>query len=182
MCRGGASAKLQWFLVASTCLLYLVAAGLFSRSVWYFETQQWNLIIGGDAAELGNGPGTYDIDKSVWHINVSQTLLKTASFLCFVLLTRSNFLKCCNPEANDGTGWGVFNAILGWTNSATYGSVISYNVYWIFVVSVFLVMRFQEVHGHFPFMKAKTTSADVSVQGSGDSANGQEKAPAAVRA
>lgn len=62
---------MQIFLVVSTCLLYLVAAGLFSRAVGYFEQQEWNNIIGGDAAELGNGPGTYDIDKAVWHVNVS---------------------------------------------------------------------------------------------------------------
>lgn len=55
----------------STCFLYLVAAGLFSRGVWFFETQQWNDIVGGDAAELGDGPGSYDIDNSVWHVNVS---------------------------------------------------------------------------------------------------------------
>lgn len=75
-CRGGAGAKLQIFLVASTCLLYLVAAGLFSRAVWSFEQQQWNKLVGGDAAEAGAGPGSYDIDKSVWHVNVSNTHTK----------------------------------------------------------------------------------------------------------
>lgn len=70
-CRGGSSTHLQVFLVVSTCLLYLVAAGLFSRAVGYFEQQEWNNIIGGDAQELGDGPGTYDIDKVVWHVNVS---------------------------------------------------------------------------------------------------------------
>ena len=69
--RGGASSKLQLFLVVSTCLLYLVAAGLFSKGVWFIEAQAWNLAIGGDAAETGSGPGSYDIDNSVWHINVS---------------------------------------------------------------------------------------------------------------
>lgn len=49
--RGGSTAKLQYFLIASTCLLYLVAAGLFSRGVWYLEAQKWNNIVGGDAAE-----------------------------------------------------------------------------------------------------------------------------------
>ncbi len=71
--RGGSSARLQVFLVASTCLLYLVAAGLFSRAVWSFEAQQWANAIGGDAAETGVGAGSYDIDKSVWHVNVSYT-------------------------------------------------------------------------------------------------------------
>lgn len=72
--RGGITTRLQYFLVASTCLLYLVGAGLFSRAIWYFEAQQWNNIVGGDAAELGSGPGSYDIDKSVWHVNVSTVL------------------------------------------------------------------------------------------------------------
>jgi high-affinity iron transporter len=53
-------------------LLYLVAAGLFSRAVWDFEMNDWVKIIGGDADELGDGPGSYDIDKSVWHVNVSH--------------------------------------------------------------------------------------------------------------
>ncbi|KAK1719973.1 iron permease FTR1 family protein [Colletotrichum lupini] len=129
--KGGSTAKLQVFLVISTCLLYLVAAGLFSRAVGDFEQQEWNKVVGGDAAELGNGPGSYDIDKSVWHVN------------------------CCSPDLNGGGGWGIFNAVLGWTNSATYGSVISYNVYWIFVIGCFLLMRFHETKGHWPFMKAK---------------------------
>ncbi|KAI1411174.1 iron permease FTR1 [Hypoxylon sp. FL1857] len=135
--KGGAGSKLQYFLIASTCLLYLVGAGLFSRSVWYFENQKWNNVIGGDAAELGDGPGSYDIDKSVWHVN------------------------CCSPELNGGEGgWGIFNAILGWTNSATYGSVISYNVYWIAIMTAFGIMRYREVKGHWPFLKAKESSAE----------------------
>lgn len=67
---GASSARLQVFLVASTCLLYLVAAGLVARSIWYFEQQQWNNMVGKDAAELGAGPGSYNIRKSVWHVNV----------------------------------------------------------------------------------------------------------------
>lgn len=69
--RGGSLAKLRLFLTASTCLLYLVAAGLVARSVWYFEAQHWKILVGGDAAEMGTGAGSYDIDRSVWHVNVS---------------------------------------------------------------------------------------------------------------
>ncbi|KAF2963752.1 hypothetical protein GQX73_g9820 [Xylaria multiplex] len=129
--RGGTTSRLQYFLVVSTCLLYLVGAGLFSRAVWYFEAQQWNNIVGGDAAELGSGPGSYDIDKSVWHVN------------------------CCSPELNGGSGWGIFNAIFGWTNSATYGSVISYNIYWIAIVVSLGVLRYREVKGHWPLFGGK---------------------------
>ncbi|KAK4122897.1 putative iron transferase [Parathielavia appendiculata] len=129
--KGGSTTKLQVFLVISTCLLYLVAAGLFSRAVWSFEQDAWQVLIGGDAAELGEGPGSYDIDRSVWHVN------------------------CCSPTYNGGSGWGFFNAILGWTNSATYGSVISYNLYWLCVIVSFLVMRYREVTGHWPLVKSK---------------------------
>lgn len=52
--------------------MYLVAAGLFSRAVWFFQAQDWNNATGGDAAETGAGPGSYDIRQSVWHVNVSQ--------------------------------------------------------------------------------------------------------------
>ncbi|KAI2642355.1 iron permease FTR1/Fip1/EfeU [Xylaria nigripes] len=138
--RGGASTRLQLFLVLSTCLLYLVGAGLFSRAVWFFEAQKWNDIVGGDAVELGTGPGSYDIDKSVWHVN------------------------CCSPEFNGGSGWGILNAIFGWTNSATYGSVISYNVYWIFIIMALGFMRYRELKGHWPLLSAKKsfTSAESS--------------------
>jgi high-affinity iron transporter len=88
-------------------------------------------LTGGDAAETGSGAGSYDIRRSVWHVN------------------------CCNPELNGGGGWGIFNAIFGWQNSATYGSVIGYNVYWIVVIVCFLLMRYKEKKGRWPLMKAK---------------------------
>ncbi|KAG9233420.1 iron permease FTR1 family protein [Amylocarpus encephaloides] len=142
--KGGSSSKLQIFLVVSTCLLYLVAAGLFSKAIWYFQQQDWNNIVGGDAAEVGAGAGSYDIDRSVWHVNYG------------------------NPELNGGGGWGIFNAIFGWTNSATYGSVISYNVYWIAVIIGFILMRYNEQKGHLPLMKAKKQDAPVMSDSSAD--------------
>ncbi|VDB93857.1 Bgt-2323 [Blumeria graminis f. sp. tritici] len=99
--NGGKSSQLQIFLVISTGLLYLVAAGLFSRAVWFFEQYKWNQAVGGEAAEMGAGPGSYDIDQT------------------------------------------------------TYGSVISYNIYWITVIIGFLVMRFKEINGHLPFRKTQ---------------------------
>ncbi|RCK63602.1 Plasma membrane iron permease [Candida viswanathii] len=123
----GSSISLQIFLIISTCILYLIAAGLFSRGVWYFQNYKYAQATGGDAAENGSGPGTYDINQSVWHVN------------------------CCNPMTDHG--WDVFNALLGWQNSATYGSVISYNVYWLVLIIVLLLMIYEEKHGHLPFTK-----------------------------
>ena len=64
-------------------------------------------------------------------------------------------LQCCSPQLPGTIAWGILNAIFGWTNSATYGSVISYNVYWIFVMAGFIVLRFRESTGRWPLMKAK---------------------------
>lgn len=126
--RLGNTLSLQWFLIAFTGFLYLVAAGLFSKGVWNFELQRFiDLCDGFDVSETGHGPGSYDISKSIWHVN------------------------CCNGELqDDGPLWMVLTAVLGWTNSATYGSVISYNAYWITVILVFASLLFEEKHGRLP--------------------------------
>lgn len=130
--------SIQYFLIASTCFLYLIAAGLWSRAIWYFQMYVFGKKAGGDVAENGSGPGSYNIRQSVWHVN------------------------CCNPET-DG-GWEIFNALFGWQNSATYGSVISYNVYWIFIIISILVLLYQEKKGRLPvihrFQKSKPTESE----------------------
>jgi high-affinity iron transporter len=110
--------------------------GLFSKAVWNFEMNAWSKLTGGDAAETGSGPGSYDIRKSVWHVN------------------------CCNPEINGGGGWGIFNSLFGWTNSATYGSVIAYNLYWVAVIVAFASLGYYEKRGHWPLMKAKRQNSE----------------------
>lgn len=54
----------------------------------------------------------------------------------------------------------MFNSLFGWTNSATYGSVIAYNLYWLVVIIAFASMRSYEKNGHWPFMKARAKDAD----------------------
>jgi high-affinity iron transporter len=128
--RSSNSMSLKIFLITMTGLLYLLAAGLFSKGVWQFELQHFvNLCHGQDMSEVGSGPGSYDIVNSVWHVN------------------------CCNGEI-DG-GWMLLTAIFGWTNSATYFSVISYNLYWISVICVIKGLQFQEIHGYFPLVPLK---------------------------
>ncbi|MCV5185751.1 FTR1 family protein, partial [Escherichia coli] len=61
---------------------------------------------------------------------------------------------------------GIFNAIFGWTNSATYGSVIGYDLYWLVVIVSFLVMRYREVKGKWPLIPQKTEVEDGSEKGS----------------
>jgi len=122
---------------------------LFSKAVWSFEMNAWNKIVGGDAAEVGSGPGSYDIRQSVWHVN------------------------CCNPEINGGGGWGIFNAVLGWTNSATYGSVLAYNLYWIVIMVAFATMRYHEKNGHYPLLKPKSKAQTWPESGSSSDSGSQ---------
>ncbi|KAK7178472.1 iron permease FTR1 family protein [Paraphaeosphaeria sporulosa] len=158
---GGHRTSLQIFLVASTCFLYLVAAGLFSKGVWDLEMNAWVKLAGSGAAEAGAGPGSYDIRQSVWHVN------------------------CCTPISNGDGGWGIFNSLFGWQNSATYGSVISYNLYWLVVIIGFLVLGFKEKNNRYPFQKAKPVATrDDESESSGGvvEKNGAVGAPrAAVR-
>jgi high-affinity iron transporter len=135
--KGGNKTSLQVFLVISTCFLYLVAAGLFSKGVWNLEQDAWVKIAGEGAAEAGTGPGSYDIRKSVWHVNVSWLRIWGWD----VGLIEE---QCCSPLENGDGGWGIFNSLFGWQNSATYGSVISYNLYWIVVIAGFLFLGWKE--------------------------------------
>ncbi|KAI5968811.1 FTH2 [Candida margitis] len=128
--KGGNKLSLQYFLITSTCFLYIVSAGLMSRGVWFLELESFVRKCGGlDVSETGSGPGSYDITKSVWHVN------------------------CCNG-LKDG-GWMVLNAIFGWTNSATYGSVITYFAYWSFVITWLNIKLYEEREGVLPLVPIK---------------------------
>lgn len=128
--KSSRSFSLQICLVITTCFLYLIAAGLFSKGVWQFEVQRYvNRCNGQDMTEVGNGPGSYDITRSIWHVN------------------------CCNGET-DGL-WMILTAIFGWTNSATYSSVISYNAFWILLIVGIKVLTLEEELGYIPFIPIK---------------------------
>ncbi|OCB87154.1 iron permease FTR1 [Sanghuangporus baumii] len=110
------------FLVIMTNFLLLIGAGLFSRSVGNFQTYRFNKLLGADVDDSGgDGPGSYDVRGVVWH------------------------LDCCNPENNSGNqGWKIFNALFGWTNTATIGTVLAYVFYWIAVIALVVYMKFAE--------------------------------------
>ncbi|KAF2203098.1 plasma membrane iron permease-like protein [Delitschia confertaspora ATCC 74209] len=149
--KGGNRTSLQVFLVVSTCFLYLVSAGLFSRAVWFFEAHAWNKIAAGEAAEAGSGPGSYNIRKSVWHVN------------------------CCSPGSMGDGGWGLFNSLFGWQNSATYGSVISYNIYWLFIILGFGLMGYKERTEHWPFRRPLPSVRETETDSTEEQKIGEEK-------
>ncbi|PWN48126.1 iron permease FTR1 [Violaceomyces palustris] len=110
--KGGNFVGVKVFLLVSTSFLLLIASGMASRSVFYLQTYAYVRLVGDGAAESGSGPGSYDATSYIWHLN------------------------CCNPENNKGgTGWGILNSIVGWENTATYGSVLTYVFYWLAVMA-----------------------------------------------
>jgi high-affinity iron transporter len=85
-------------------------------------------------------------------------------------------LQCCSPLENGEGGWGIFNSLFGWQNSATYGSVISYNLYWVVVIVGFLVLGWKESKGSgvdaHEDAQSETSSGHAELAGKKTSAEG----------
>ncbi|KZP14643.1 Ftr1 protein [Athelia psychrophila] len=110
------------FLVVMTNFLMLIGAGLFTKSVSAYLENDYNTLLGQDVDDKGAyGPGAYDVRGNVW------------------------YLPFGNPEAQFvGQGWTIFNAIFGWTNDATVGSVLAYVFYWLAVIASLVFIKFKE--------------------------------------
>lgn len=50
----------------------------------------------------------------------------------------------CAAKILHRSGWQIFNAFLGWSNTATIGSIVSYCLYWLFVATAFIYFFFDE--------------------------------------
>ncbi|KAL2614126.1 hypothetical protein R1flu_025818 [Riccia fluitans] len=94
--RGGSHVAFRWFLGASTLLLLVIAAGLFTSSVHEFEEYTHN-------------------EDFVWT------------------------LDCCDQNGNGI--WKLLNAVVGWRNEATVGTLTAYFVFWGFVIVSLLFLR-----------------------------------------
>jgi len=113
---------LSVFLIVITNFLLIIGAGLFSKAVRAFQKNAFNHLLGSDSDDAGgDGPGSFDVRGSVWH------------------------LDCCNANNyQDGSGWLIFGAITGWTNSATLGTILSYVFYWLAVIATLVFLKWRE--------------------------------------
>ncbi|KIR38829.1 high-affinity iron permease CaFTR1 [Cryptococcus deuterogattii 99/473] len=121
--RTGSTTTLHWFLVGSTSFLCLIGAGLMSKGVGFFQYYHFSKGVGGDVAETGDGPGSFQVAGNVWHLEYG------------------------NPEPGSATtngGWQIFNAIFGWNNTATLGTILSYVFYWILVAATLVYLKWKE--------------------------------------
>ncbi|CAE6444664.1 hypothetical protein ACGC1H_003088 [Rhizoctonia solani] len=129
--------RLSAFLFGSTSLLLLIGAGLMSKAIGAFERHRFNVMVGGDVAEAGDGPGSFDVVGNIWHLN------------------------CCNPENKfDAKGWAVFNAILGWSNNGSIATVVSYIAYWL--IAILALVRMKHKEGRTTIVDKLTNTIGVS--------------------
>lgn len=94
--KGCSTVGFKYFLLFSTGLLLIIAAGLFAGSVHELEEYR-------------------EDEHFLWQ------------------------LHCCHQE-KDGI-WKILNAVVGWRDEATVGTLVSYICYWVFVVVAFLLLR-----------------------------------------
>ncbi|KAG0309091.1 high-affinity iron permease [Linnemannia gamsii] len=111
--RGGSRLALHRFFIASTCLLLLIAAGLFAKAINAYEMDKWGKIVGGDPDDAGS----YDPRGNVWALNYGD------------------------PNQPDNGGWAFFNSILGWMHVASVGTITGYCVYWLVVILSIVFMK-----------------------------------------
>lgn len=123
------------FLVISTSFLLLIGAGLFTKSVFYLQNYEFVKLVGADVSEAGDGPG--------------QSLLRWRSLThskgSFRVQGNIWHLPFGNPENRiDGQGWSIFQALFGWSNNGSIGTVLAYIFYWLAVIVALVYMKFKE--------------------------------------
>jgi high-affinity iron transporter len=93
---------LQRFTTFSTVILFLMGAGLASRSAYSLERQYFINAVGSDAAEAGDGPGSFRVAHNIWK------------------------LWGANPEPGHygySGFWQLAQSLVGWNNIGTYWTV-----------------------------------------------------------
>ncbi|KAF9978202.1 high-affinity iron permease [Actinomortierella ambigua] len=113
--KTGNALTLHRFFVASTCFLLVIAAGLFSKAIFAYEMDRWNKLTGVDADDAG----TFDPRGNVW------------------------YLSWGNPNDPNAGFYQFLNAILGWNNIASVGTITGYCLYWVAVILAVLFMRWK---------------------------------------
>ncbi|KAJ3317441.1 hypothetical protein HDV06_001556 [Boothiomyces sp. JEL0866] len=101
--KGSAQLALKWFYATAGYILFLMAAGLFSKSVGIFEDRAWTSIV---PMDVDNPDAVvFDPRVNVWVFS---------------------------PEYSENSGfWSIFSAILGYRKVATVGTIVGYISFWL---------------------------------------------------
>lgn len=111
--RASGKLSLRWFFVIASYILFLMAAGIFSRSVGKLEDNAFNI-----AASLHGDDSSrpyFDPRTNIW------------------------YLSCCNETTS--VGFGFLYSLVGYRSVATVGTIVSYCGYWIATIIALLVLK-----------------------------------------
>lgn len=143
-------------------------AGLFTKGVGRLEAYPFERAVGGDLAESGSGPGSYDVRGNVFHFNWFVIFGCSPPRLCLsdaYLVSLTPVLCHCrgNPEIKTN-GWAmVAQAICGWNNNGTVGTVVAYSAYWWTVAASVFLMKWREGRlGDTPWSAARKAAKGPS--------------------
>lgn len=112
--RASGKLSLRFFFVIGSYILFLMAAGIFSRSIGKFEDWVWLNAIGG----VGEASTLFDPRVNVW------------------------FLGAALSE-NTSSGMGVMNSLFGYRCIASIGTVVGYCGFWILLSAVLILMKWR---------------------------------------
>ncbi|KAA1088708.1 high-affinity iron permease [Puccinia graminis f. sp. tritici] len=119
--NSSARLNLSLFLMISTIALMYVGAGLITKAAWYFKMYTFIRSVGGDAAEAGDGPGSFPVDGYIWHLDYG------------------------NPENKLAAGgWMIFAGVFGWNNTGSILTVMIYISFWLIASATLIFMKWHE--------------------------------------
>ncbi|OAV97087.1 hypothetical protein PTTG_12673 [Puccinia triticina 1-1 BBBD Race 1] len=119
--NSSARLNLSLFLTISTIALLYVGAGLITKAAWYFKMYSFIRMVGGDAAEAGDGPGSFPVDGYIWHLDYG------------------------NPENKLAAGgWMIFAGVFGWNNTGSILTVMIYISFWLIASATLIFMKWHE--------------------------------------
>ncbi|KAH9464133.1 hypothetical protein MJO28_002234 [Puccinia striiformis f. sp. tritici] len=119
--NSSARLNLSLFLTISTIALMYVGAGLITKAAWYFKMYSYIRMVGGDAAEAGDGPGSFPVDGYIWHLDYG------------------------NPENKLAAGgWMIFAGVFGWNNTGSILTVMIYISFWLIASATLIFMKWHE--------------------------------------
>lgn len=110
--RASGSLSLQWFFVTASYLLFLMAAGIFSRSIGFLEDNTWFKMIG--AIDENDTP-PFDPRTNIWYLPYAWE--------------------------KQHAGYGFLFSLFGYRSVATVGTIVSYISYWTAVIVALVVMK-----------------------------------------
>ncbi|KAJ3250611.1 hypothetical protein HK103_003378, partial [Boothiomyces macroporosus] len=113
--RGSAKLALKWFYTISAYVLFLMSAGLLSKSVGCFEDREWTKIV---PLDVDNPDAViFDPRVNVWVFS---------------------------PAYSEATGfWSIMNALFGYRKVATIGTILSYIGYWILICIALVLHKYK---------------------------------------